>query len=73
MNNRQFIKSNIIKELTLQGATPYNAERSADYALGDFRRKSDLGKDPFGELLRIAAKQAMSFDPSFSFVMPKGR
>lgn len=71
MNTEQFIKNNIIKELTKQGASPYNAEQAAERALLEHKRRSDLGKDAFGELLRIASMHAKSFDPTFTYVQPR--
>lgn len=71
MQPTEFIKRNIMAELMRQGASSVNAEQAADFAVLDFRRRTDLGKDPMGELLRIAGVMATKYDSEFKFVQPK--
>lgn len=73
MNPIDCIKKNIVSELTTQGASPVNAQQAADYAAGQYRTTSTLGKDPYGELLRLAGAMAMKNQPGFRFVQPKPR
>lgn len=71
MNPIDCIKKNIISELTTQGASPVNAQQAADYAAGQYRTTTDFGKDPYGELLRLAGAMAMKNQSGFRFVQPK--
>lgn len=71
MQQIEFIKRNIMNELMRQGASPGNAEQAADFAVLEYKRRTDLGKDTMGELLRIAGVMAKKYDNEFNFVQPK--
>lgn len=61
MHPIDFIKKNIITELKKQGAMPGTAMNAADYAAGEYKNIAHLGKDPYGELLRLAGAHAMKY------------
>lgn len=71
MNPIDCLKKNIITELTTQGASPVTAQQAADYAAGQYRTTPSNGKDPYGELLRLAGSMAMKNQAGFRYVQPK--
>lgn len=71
MNPVDFIHRQIVTELVRQGCGAANAAQAADFAVLEYRRRSDLGKDAFGELLRVAGVMATKADSEFKFVQPK--
>ena len=73
MQPTEFIKRNIMAELMKQGASPGNAEQAAEFCITEYKRRTDLGKDPMGELMRIAGAMAKKYDSDFNFVQPKPR
>lgn len=71
MNPIDCIKKNIVTELTKQGASVVTAQNAAEYAAGQYRQIPNLGKDPYGELVRLAGAMAMKNQPEFRYVQPK--
>jgi hypothetical protein len=71
MNPIDCIKKNIVTELTSQGASVVTAQQAAEYAAGQYRTTSTLGKDPYSELLRLAGAMAMKNQSGFRYVQPK--
>lgn len=73
MNPIDCIKKNIVTKLTKQGASVVTAQNAAEYAAGQYRTTSTLGKDPYGELVRLAGAMAMKNQPGFRYVQPKAK
>ena len=71
MNQIDCIKKNIVTELTNQGASVVTAQQAADYAAGQYRQIPNLGRDPYGELIRLAGGMASKIQPEFRYVQPK--
>lgn len=71
MNQIDFLKKNIVAELAKQGASIIVAQDAAEYAAWQYRTITDVGKDPFGELVRVAGNMAMKNQPGFRYVQPK--
>lgn len=67
----EFLKRQVITELTKQGASPGTAQNAADYAAEHYRISSGLGKDPYAELIYRAGQFAMKHQPEFKYVQPK--